>query len=117
MDRRYQTFAEFWPFYLKEHSHPLNRRLHFIGTTLVNVAAVTAIVLGRPWLVLLCPLLGYGFAWFGHFRVEHNRPATFTYPLWSLRGDYKMYGRMLRGDLWGRVPVSGATTAHEAERR
>lgn len=104
MTQRYQTFREFWPFYLKEHSHPLNRRLHFAGTTLVNVTAIAAIATGRPLWLLACPLLGYGGAWMGHYLVEKNRPATFQYPLWSLRGDYKMYGKMLRGELWGKLP-------------
>ncbi len=104
MTKRYQTFREFWPFYLKEHSHPLNRRLHFVGTTLVNLTALAALVAGRPLWLLACPLLGYGGAWIGHFVVEKNRPATFQYPLWSLRGDYKMYGKMLRGQLWGKMP-------------
>jgi hypothetical protein len=101
MKREYQTFRAFWPFYLTQHSHPLNRRFHFVGTTLVNVTAIAALVQGRPLWLLACPLFGYGWAWVGHFIIEKNRPATFTYPLWSLMGDYKMYGRMLRGQLWG----------------
>lgn len=116
MAREHTTFEAFWPFYLREHSHPVNRRLHFVGTTLVNFVLVAVVWTRNPWLLLLCPVLGYGFAWVGHFLVEHNRPATFTYPLWSLRGDYKMYGLMLRGRLWGRVPESGARTAAEADR-
>ena len=114
---RHQSFRAFFPFYLKEHSHPTNRRLHFIGTTLVNVLALAAILSGRPLLLLFMPLAGYGFAWVGHFVVEKNRPATFQYPLWSLMGDYRMYWMMLNGKLWGHVPTSGATRAHEAERR
>lgn len=98
---RYQTFEDFWPFYLKEHSLPLNRRLHFIGTTLALSCLVLALVQMQPLLLLGAPLCGYGWAWFGHFIVEKNRPATFQYPLWSLRGDFRMYGRMLRGRLWG----------------
>jgi hypothetical protein len=97
----FQSFAEFWPYYLSEHRNPLNRRLHFAGTTLTNLSLLAAISSGRPMLLLLCPLFGYAFAWFGHFRVEHNRPATFKHPFYSLAGDYRMYLEMLRGRLWG----------------
>jgi NADH-quinone oxidoreductase subunit H len=31
---RYQSFSEFWPFYVAEHSRPGTRVLHLIGTTL-----------------------------------------------------------------------------------
>jgi hypothetical protein len=96
----FTSFAEFWPYYLSEHADPLNRRLHFVGTTLVNLLLVAAVVRMQPMLLLACPLFGYGFAWAGHFLVEHNRPATFRHPLWSLRGDYRMYGLMVRGKLW-----------------
>jgi len=87
----FDTFEAFWPYYLQEHRIPLNRRLHFIGTTLVLVSLALGVVTLNPCLILACPLWGYGFAWIGHFFVEHNKPATFTYPLWSLRGDFKMY--------------------------
>lgn len=98
---RYQSFEAFWPFYLKEHSLPLNRRLHFVGTTLALSCLVLALVQMQPLFLLGAPLCGYGWAWFGHFMIEKNRPATFQYPLWSLRGDFRMYGQMLRGQLWG----------------
>jgi hypothetical protein len=114
---RYQSFRAFFPFYLKEHSNVVNRRLHFAGTTLVNALLLAAVVAGKPKMLLLLPLAGYGFAWVGHFIVEKNRPATFKYPLWSLMGDYKMYWMMLNGKLWGQVPTSGAQSAGEAESR
>ncbi|TAK93078.1 MAG: DUF962 domain-containing protein [Aquabacterium sp.] len=41
----------------------------------------------------------YGFAWVGHFRFERNRPATFTYPLYSLMGDWVMFWQTLTGKL------------------
>ncbi|HEY3581995.1 MAG TPA: DUF962 domain-containing protein [Pyrinomonadaceae bacterium] len=96
-DDRYQSFAEFWPFYVAEHSQPATRVLHLIGTTLGVTLVVYFIATGRWWLILLALVPGYGFAWLAHFLVEKNRPATFKYPLWSLMGDYKMIGLMLTG--------------------
>jgi hypothetical protein len=96
-DDRYQSFAEFWPFYVAEHSQPATRVLHLIGTTLGVALVVYFIATGRWWLILFALVPGYGFAWLAHFLVEKNRPATFKYPLWSLMGDYKMIGLMLTG--------------------
>lgn len=93
------TFEEFWPFYLGEHRDPLSRRLHFIGTSLAIGCVATSVATFNPWPLAAAPVCGYGFAWAGHFLVEKNRPATFTYPLWSLRGDFKMLGMALRGKL------------------
>lgn len=92
-DKELRTFEEFWPHYLREHLHPVNRALHFVGTTLVYGIAVMGLVQSPRWFAL-APFVGYGFAWVGHFFVERNRPATFTYPLWSLRGDFRMHARM-----------------------
>lgn len=97
---RIATYAEFWPFYLHEHTNATNRRLHFAGTTLVIALAMAAVALGRPLYFALMPLAGYGFAWAGHFLVERNRPATFKYPLWSLISDFRMWWRMLMGQGW-----------------
>ena len=95
----YRTFAEFWPFYLREHSKPRTRALHYAGTTLVIAIAALAAVTGR-WLWLLAiPVAGYGFAWIAHFTVEKNRPATFTHPLWSLAADFKMWWLWISGRL------------------
>src|SRR5262245_7907048 len=90
------SYEEFWPYYVSEHMEPTTRRLHVLGTTLVLAAVGAAIVLDPLWL-LAAPLVGYGFAWVGHFFFEHNRPATFTYPLWSLRGDFRMFRLTLLG--------------------
>ncbi|KUG08185.1 DUF962 domain-containing protein [Solirubrum puertoriconensis] len=91
------TFAEFYPYYLREHQQHGTRVLHFIGTSLFLLMMVAAVVLLRPWLLLVGVVLAYGFAWVGHFFVEHNRPATFRYPLLSLRGDFQLYWDLLRG--------------------
>lgn len=94
---RFQSFKEFYPFYLQEHVNPTCRRLHFIGSTIVLLILLTAIVSGNYALLWLMPLAGYGFAWVGHFFFEHNRPATFKYPFYSLMGDWVMYRDMLSG--------------------
>ena len=99
MSRQYRSFREFWPFYLREHSKPQTRRLHYIGTSIVVGLAIFALLSGKMLLLLAIPLAGYGFAWFAHFRVERNRPATFTYPIWSLAADFRMWWLWLTGRL------------------
>lgn len=96
-EKRIESYAEFWPFYLGEHRDPTCRGLHYFGTSMGVVAAVTAVVVGNPWLVPLGLVLGYGPAWVGHFFVEKNRPASFKYPLWSLFSDFKMLSLFLTG--------------------
>ena len=87
---RYQSFAEFYPYYLQEHSNPVCRRLHYAGSLLV-LAILAYALFSQQWLWLLAmPLAGYGFAWVGHFVFEKNRPATFDYPRYSLMGDWVM---------------------------
>ncbi|WP_135468937.1 DUF962 domain-containing protein [Crenalkalicoccus roseus] len=90
MAERFRSFEEFWPYYLREHAAPATRAVHVAGTGLALVALVWGVLLGPWWVVLLAPVIGYGFAWVSHLAIERNRPATFTYPLWSLRGDLRM---------------------------
>jgi hypothetical protein len=93
----FTRFAEFYSFYLSEHSDRRCRRLHFIGSTLViGVIALTMLSGQLRWL-WLAPLFGYGCAWIGHYAFEKNRPATFKHPLYSLLGDWVMYAQMLCG--------------------
>lgn len=93
----FTSFAEFYPFYLSEHSNRTCRRLHFIGSSLVIVVVLVALFTGQPSWLWLMPMFGYGCAWIGHYGFEKNRPATFKHPLYSLLGDWVMYGQMLRG--------------------
>ncbi|UZE19519.1 DUF962 domain-containing protein [Pseudomonas sp. B21-054] len=95
--RRFNTFAEFYPYYLSEHSNSTCRRLHFVGTSLLMLIFLLAFVAGTWWWLLALPVAGYGFAWAGHFFFEKNRPATFQYPFYSLLGDFVMYRDMLLG--------------------
>ena len=99
MGKTIGSFADFWPYYLREHSRPATRALHYFGTSLVVALAVYALVTARWLLFLAIPVAGYFFAWVGHFGIEKNRPATFTYPLWSLAADFKMWWLWLTGRL------------------
>jgi hypothetical protein len=100
---RFTTFAEFWPFYVREHAKPITRAFHFVGSTATLALTAMALVTGRPWLLLAVPVAGYGCAWIGHFGFEGNRPATFKYPLWSFVGDWMMYGKILSGTMRAEV--------------
>ena len=137
---RLQSFTEFWPFYLSQHSNIYCRVLHFFGTTIfflvlllcfllhgwaiiigvVSTTVITAIsfqweskrsslpilcvgiivLLIADWWIIFGILGAYAFAWCGHFLLEKNRPATFTYPVWSLVGDFKMWAGMCMGRYW-----------------
>lgn len=91
----FESFAEFYPFYLQEHSNATCRRLHFVGTGLVISILLWVFTTATWWGLWLLPLVGYGFAWVGHFVFEKNRPATFKHPLYSLAGDFVMFKDIL----------------------
>ncbi|MFN2577720.1 MAG: Mpo1-like protein [Pyrinomonadaceae bacterium] len=97
--REFKSFSDFWPYYLSEHRKPATRLMHCIGTITAIAFSIAVVVVGRWWLVPLALVPGYAFAWIAHFFVEKNRPATFTYPLWSFIGDWKMLALMLSGRL------------------
>lgn len=106
MARTITRYADFWPYYLREHARPETRRLHYAGTALTFVA-LAAGIFASAWWLLAIPLAGYGFAWSAHFGVEKNRPATFTYPLWSLASDYRMFFLWLAGRLGPHLQRAG----------
>jgi hypothetical protein len=97
--KRYTTFATFWPHYVREHRIPLTRWMHFVGTSVVIALLVLGAIGKGGYFTLMAPVAGYGPAWASHFFVEKNRPATFTYPLWSLLADFKMWFWMATGKM------------------
>ena len=109
MERRFASFTEFWPHYLREHSRTETRALHYAGTTLVVALAIGAVASNQLiWLVAV-PIAGYFFAWVGHFALEKNRPATFTHPLWSLAADFRMWFLWLTGRIGPELKKAGVT--------
>ncbi len=95
----FNSFREFYPYYLAEHANRVCRRMHFMGSTVALMLLVFAIYTLNPWWLLVGVLQGYGFAWVGHFYFEQNKPATFKYPGYSFIGDWVMYKDMLTGKL------------------
>lgn len=101
----FQSFEQFWPYYVSQHRNPTSRALHVVGTSLALGCLAVAPVL--PPALLAAPVVGYGFAWIGHGLFEKNKPATFTYPTWSLRGDFRMLRMILAGKMAGELARAG----------
>jgi hypothetical protein len=106
-NRPIESYRDFWPYYLQEHSRPQTRAIHYFGTCLSSLCVIGAFVTGNLWFVAGALIGGYGPAWIGHFFIEHNRPATFAYPLWSLASDYRMTFRWLTGRIGGDLARAG----------
>src|ERR1051325_12243282 len=91
-----ENFADFWPYYVRQHASPGTRTLHAIGSILAVVTLGVALVVNL-WLLIAVPVVGYAFAWYAPFFVEHNKPATFGHPFYSLAADYVMVFKMVTG--------------------
>ena len=98
-EQSFATFADFYPFYLSEHANRVSRRLHFAGSSIALALLVAALVTQAWWLVAVAIVQGYAFAWVGHFFFEHNKPATFKYPGFSLLGDWRLWWEIVTGKI------------------
>ena len=114
MSERIRVYRAFWPYYVAEHSRAGTRRMHFVGTTGAVALVIAAAALGEPWLLVAALVCGYFFAWLSHLLIERNRPATFTYPLFSLAGDFHMWALMWQGRMDAEIERLAA--AGESER-
>lgn len=103
MTDRIQTYGEFWPYYVMEHSRAVTRGLHYVGTTAGLTCLVLALAFGSPLLVPAGLACAYALAWASHFALERNRPATFRYPMWSFASDFRMLGLALCGEMGAEV--------------
>lgn len=104
---RIASYAEFWPWYLREHANPLTRALHAAGTAAGVLVLLLAVLVGPAWLALVALAVGYGVAWLSHLLVERNRPASFSYPAWSLWSDLRMAALLLTGRLGPELERAG----------
>ncbi|MBL0065052.1 MAG: DUF962 domain-containing protein [Bacteroidetes bacterium] len=104
MEKKYKSFKEFYPYYLSEHRRPMTQAFHFFGTFLVILLFLYGIFMQSGTSLILMPIAGYGFAWISHLLIEKNKPATFTYPLWSLGSDFVMFWEILTGKIKKRNP-------------
>jgi hypothetical protein len=109
-----RAFSDFWPYYVLAHREPLTRVFHSVGTLSGWALLLAAILLRRPWFILPAFVVPYAIAWFSHFFVEHNRPATFGHPLWSWLADQKMVAMVLAGKITAEVKRCAALEAAAA---
>jgi hypothetical protein len=116
-DTRLETFEEFWDYYVGEHKKKATRIFHFVGTTAAMGCLAGGLLTRQRWLLLIAPFCGYGPAWFSHFFIENNKPATFKYPVWSLQADFVMWWKMVQGKMQAEVDrVERAEKTRAAER-
>ncbi|MEL6688297.1 MAG: DUF962 domain-containing protein [Pseudomonadota bacterium] len=110
-----KTYQDFWPYYLQEHAQPATRAWHYFGTALAVAVLIFVIATGRWMLLPLALVSGYFFAWVSHGLIERNKPATFTYPLWSLMSDFRMLWCFLTGQMGKELRKAGVATDQVAE--
>jgi hypothetical protein len=105
-EEHHHSLREFYFYYLTEHQHPANRFLHFVGTSLFILLLIHVLLIHQPIVLIGAPIVGYGFAWIGHFYIEKNKPATFKYPFYSLASDFIMFWDILNGRIHRKLKIA-----------
>ena len=100
---QFNSFEEFWPYYLRAHAQPKTRAMHMLGTILGIIGVVSWLKTGRAKHLAAGIVGSYGSAWLGHLAFEGNQPAAFENPIWSLEADLRMYRLWLTGELDGEI--------------
>jgi hypothetical protein len=99
MKERYDNFTEFYPYYLSQHKNHTCRRLHFMGILIAIVLGTYFIITRQWWGFLTLPVVGYSFAFIGHFFFEKKTPGTIFHPLYSFIADLVMFKDILLGKI------------------
>jgi len=96
-EEKFKSFQDFYPHYINEHSKCSTKLCHVFGT-LGLILFFSLGVLYSNVLLWLCGIaLAYLCAWCSHCFMEHNCPATFRHPLYSIFADFKMTFELLTG--------------------
>jgi hypothetical protein len=123
---RYETFSQFYPFYLTEHQHPVNRALHFFGTTVSIVLFLVLLSLGYWKIFYLCIVPGFVMAICRFVSRSHEtiRPIySFLFPAvifshgldtFSLKGIVLPHSRILSTDS---QVISASTLSNDLDNR
>jgi hypothetical protein len=109
------SFEEFWPGYLNAHSDRRTRMVHLGGTAIGLGCAALFLSTRKPQWAAIALISSYGAAWAAHAIFERNIPATFSHPLWSLRGDFRMLRLALSGRLDEEAAAAQQTLQKEKE--
>jgi len=101
MGNKFESFEEYYQFYLSKHTKPINKFFHLLGnvSTIAFVVSVFVFNLSLWWL-LLTPFVVYPLAVVGHLLFEGNMPAFFSSnPLYAKMADWRMMFEWLTGKI------------------
>ncbi len=96
MKKQFESFEEFYPFYLSQHTHPINRLLHVVGTAFTISYTLKFLFTGRWYFIPIAFLIGHALGRAGHFFIEKNKTADVEYTLYNFMADWRMFYDVIR---------------------